>query len=180
VQLVDTPLAGAFVVEPSPIKDERGFFARTFCAEVFAARGLDDRFVQSSVSFNRRAGTLRGLHYQASPFGEAKLVRCTMGVAWDVMVDVRTGSPTYGRWFAIELSAMNRRAVYIPRGFAHGFITRSDDVEIEYQISTPYAPEHTRGIRYDDPVLAIEWPQAPAVISARDLALEPFQPEAGL
>ncbi len=165
-------LRGAFLIEPERLEDERGFFARTFCAEEFAARGLRGAVAQCSVSYNRRRGTLRGLHYQAPPHEEAKLVRCTRGAAYDVIVDIRPDSATFRQWAAIELSAENRRMLYIPEGFAHGFQTLVDETEMLYQISTAYVPEATRGIRWDDPSLAIEWPPTAArVISPRDLAL---------
>jgi len=165
-------LSGAFLVESERLEDERGFFARTFCAAEFAARGLRPPIVQCSVSYNRRRGTLRGLHYQASPHEEAKLVRCTHGAVYDVIVDIRPGSATFRQWAGIGLSAENRRALYVPEGFAHGFQTLVDDTELFYQASAAYVPEAARGIRWDDPALAIAWPPAAArVISPRDLAL---------
>jgi dTDP-4-dehydrorhamnose 3,5-epimerase len=168
-------LRGAFVIEPEPLEDERGFFARTFCAAEFAARGLRPTIAQCSVSYNRRRGTLRGLHYQAAPHEEAKLVRCTHGAVYDVIVDIRPDSATFRRWAGIELSAENRRMVYVPEGFAHGFQTLVDETEVLYQISTAYVPQAARGIRWDDPDLAIAWPPAAArVISARDLGLPAF------
>ncbi len=171
MQFVPTKLAGAFVVEPEPRGDERGFFARTFCRDEFAARGLNTTWVQCNVSFNRRAGTLRGLHWQADPHPEVKLVRCTAGAAFDVIVDLRPGSPTYRQWVAVELSADNRKAVYIPAGFAHGFQTLADGTELFYQMSEFYYPELARGARWDDPALGIEWPACGhRVVAPRDLA----------
>jgi dTDP-4-dehydrorhamnose 3,5-epimerase len=164
----ESTLAGAYTIELARVDDERGFFARTYCAEEFAARGLPAQMPQCSVSFNSRKGTLRGLHFQAAPHTEEKLVRCTAGAIFDVIVDLRVDSPTQRRWFATELTADNRRSLFIPRGFAHGFITMRDDTEVLYMISVPYAPGHDRGVRWNDPALAIQWPIEPAVISARD------------
>lgn len=169
-----TPLPGAFVIELEPHHDERGFFARTFCQEEFRAHGLDPCVAQSNVSFNRRRGTLRGLHLQRAPHEEDRLVRCTAGAIFDVIVDVRDGSSTRGRWFAITLSAKERNQLYVPKGFAHGFLTLEDDVEVSYQMSVPYVPQSTAGYRYDDPTLAIEWPFPPVVVSQRDQDLPWF------
>lgn len=174
MRLIETPLAGVVLVEPNRISDERGFFARTFCARSFRDRGLDPAVAQCSVSFNRRRGTVRGMHYQADPHGEAKLVRCTRGAIHDVIVDVRPGSATRGRWYGIDLDADNRRGLFIPAGFAHGFQTLADDTEVFYQISTDYVAEAARGIRHDDPTLAIVWPLAVSVISERDHTLPDF------
>lgn len=171
----ETELKGAYVIEPVAATDERGFFARTFCAEEFAKRGLAAAMVQCSTSFNTRQGTLRGLHYQAAPHAEDKLVRVTMGAIFDVIVDLRDTSPTRGRWFGQTLSAENRRMLYIPQGFAHGFQTLEDASEVFYQISTVYQPASARGIRWDDPDLAIAWPDAKnAIVSDRDRVLPPF------
>jgi dTDP-4-dehydrorhamnose 3,5-epimerase len=174
MQFQPTKLRGVVVVEPTPSADERGFFARTWCRETFAAHGLSAELSQCSVSFNHRKGTLRGLHYQAAPFEEAKLVRCTHGAIFDVAVDVRAGSPTFGEWVGLELSARNRRMLFVPEGVAHGFMTLEDDSEVFYQISKPYRPEAARGIRWDDPTLAIAWPLAPTVVSERDAAFAAF------
>jgi len=165
-----TPLEGALVIELEPLADGRGFFARSFCQEEFRARGLDPAIAQCNVSFNRRRGTLRGLHYQARPHLEAKVVRCTQGAIWDVIVDLRAGSPTLKRWFALELSAENRRALYVPQGFAHGFQTLVDASEVLYQMSEFHRPESARGVRWDDPALAIPWPVASPILSERDRA----------
>jgi dTDP-4-dehydrorhamnose 3,5-epimerase len=169
-------LMGAFVVEAEPHEDERGLFARLWSAEEFADRGLASAWVESSTSYNRRAGTLRGLHYQADPAAETKLVRCTRGAAFDVIVDLREGSSTYARWVGVDLAAESRRAVYVPVGFAHGFQTLVDDTELHYEISAPYTPELARGIRWDDPTLAIRWPDCDVrVISERDRELPPLR-----
>ncbi len=168
----ETPLNGAWLVSPEPAADERGLFARLFCAETFAARGLDGRLDQISASFNARAGTLRGLHLQRPPHAEAKLVRVTAGAIFDVIVDLRRGSKSYGRWFGVELNAADRQQLYIPRGFAHGFQSLTDGAEIAYHIATPFAPQAQDGVRWDDPALAIAWPKPDAaIISDRDLAL---------
>jgi dTDP-4-dehydrorhamnose 3,5-epimerase len=164
-----TELSGVFVVEAEPKADDRGLFARTYCRDEFAARGLCVNWVQCNVSFNTRAGTLRGMHWQAAPHEEVKLVRCTAGAAFDVVADLRPDSPTYRKWVGVELTAANRRAVYIPAGFAHGFQTLADGTELFYQMSGFYAPEAARGARWDDPALGIEWPAcAGRVISERD------------
>lgn len=165
-----TPLAGAFVVELQRLEDDRGFFARTFCAEEFRAHGLDPVVSQCSVSFNRRRGTLRGMHFQAAPHEEAKLVRCVQGAIWDVIVDLRPGSPTRLKWFGTELSAGNRRALYIPQGFAHGFQTLRDDSEVLYMMNVPFHPASARGLPWNDPAFGIEWPIADPVMSDRDRA----------
>lgn len=164
----ETPLAGAYTIDLDRIEDERGFFARSYCAREFATLGLDDGVVQCNVSFNCRAGTLRGMHFQAEPYGEAKLVRCTLGRILDVIVDIRPDSPTRGRWFAAELSAENRRMLFIPRGFAHGFQTLADNSEVFYQMSAFYEPSAARGLRWDDPALAIDWPIAEPIVSEKD------------
>jgi len=169
VRFVPTPLAGAFLLEPERREDDRGFFARTWCDEEADAAGIAVRWVQCNVSFNRRAGTLRGLHFQAAPHAEAKLVRCTAGAIHDVIVDLRHGSATFGRWFAAELTAANQRALFVPEGFAHGFQTLADDSEVFYQMSAAYRAGAGRGLRWDDPELAIRWPHAQTrTVSARD------------
>ena len=162
-----TPLAGALVIEPERMADSRGFFARTFCAREFAEHGLATQFVQSSVSFNARAATLRGMHFQVAPHREAKLVRCTSGAIWDAIVDLRAG-PTRLEWFGVELSAENRRALYIPEGFAHGFITLEPNSEVFYEMNQFFAPQAARGLRWNDPALGIAWPKHPEVIAERD------------
>jgi dTDP-4-dehydrorhamnose 3,5-epimerase len=167
-------LAGAFIVDIEPNCDERGLFARTFCAEEFVRVGLNTAALQCSVSFNVGKATLRGMHYQAPPYEEDKLVRCTAGAVFDVIVDIRQGSPSYGRWFGAELTAANRRALFAPKGFAHGFISLSDASEVFYMISARHAPGSARGFLWDDPKVGIAWPIRPAVISARDAAYQPL------
>ena len=166
----ESPLPGAYVVELERLADERGFFARSYCAEEFAAHGLDLEWRQCSVSYNARKGTLRGMHYQDSPHEEHKLVRCTAGAIFDVIVDVRETSPTYRHWFGAELTVDNHRSLFIPPGFAHGFLSLTDRAEVYYMISAAHAPEFSRGIRWNDPALAIDWPSAPTLVSARDAA----------
>lgn len=175
MNFVGTPLPGVFIVEIEPIEDERGFFARTFCAQEFAARGLCPQFAQVSVSYNARAGTLRGMHYQAQPDAEAKLVRCTRGAIYDVALDLRRGTSTFGKWHAVELSAANHRALYVPEGCAHGFQTLLDDSEVLYQISAPFKPGAARGVRWDDPAFGIAWPPAQRTVSGRDAAFADFR-----
>jgi len=172
----ETPLAGAFVVEIEPLRDARGLFARTFDRDAFAAHGLAVDIVQSSVSFNAGAATLRGLHYQAEPHGEDKLVRCVRGAVFDVIVDLRRDSATYCRWFGVELDEDSRRALYIPRGMAHGFQTRTPEAELLYQMSTPYVAEASRGVRWDDPAFGIQWPRADGerIMSERDRTYPDF------
>jgi len=175
----ETSLPGAFVIEPERFEDERGFFARTWDVDEFARRGLNSRLAQCSISFNRRAGTLRGMHYQAAPHAETKLVRCTMGAIFDVIVDVRDGSPTRGNWVGETLSAENRRMLYIPEGFAHGFQTLTDDAEVFYQISAFYHPDAARGVRWDDSAFGIAWPDTGGeerIIAAKDRAYGDWEP----
>ncbi len=166
----ESTLAGVYVIELTRVEDERGFFARTYSAEEFRARGLPAEMPECSVSFNSLKGTLRGLHFQAAPHAEDKLVRCTAGAIFDVIVDLRPESPTLRRWFGTELTAVNRRSLFIPKGFAHGFLTMCDDSEVFYMMSVPYAPGFDRGLRWNDPALGIRWPMEPAIISARDAA----------
>ncbi len=178
MKVLPTRIAGVHVVEPEAFHDERGIFARTWDIDVLAENGLETHVAQSSASWNRKAGTLRGLHFQRAPHEEAKLVRCTSGAIFDVAVDLRPGSPTYTQWVGIELTADNRRALYIPRGFAHGFISLTDGAEVYYQISTGYHPEAAGGYSWNDPAFAISWPLRPEVISDRDSSWPPFAPEA--
>jgi dTDP-4-dehydrorhamnose 3,5-epimerase len=174
----ETPLPGTWVVDPEPATDERGDFARTYDADEFAARGLEMEVAQCSTSRNLRWGTLRGLHYQVGDHAERKLVRCTAGAVYDVVVDLRRESPTHTHWHAVELSSRRRNAIYIPRGVAHGFQTLVDGSELLYMIDRRYEPGAARGVRWDDPAFAIEWPAPPAdrIISARDLAFEDYAP----
>ena len=167
----ETRLKGAFIVEPERLYDERGFFARTFCAEEFVANGLNPRFVQCNISFSERRGTLRGMHYQVAPHEEAKLVRCTMGAIYDVIVDLRPASSTFRQWIGVELTSENRRMLHVPEGFAHGFLTLQDNTEVLYQMSEFYHPESARGIRWDDRSLAIDWPSEVRLVSERDRQL---------
>jgi len=167
---VKTKLAGVYIVEPEKHQDARGFFARTFCARDFEKQGLAAEFVQCSISSNCTRGTLRGLHYQLSPACETKLVRCTSGAICDVVVDLRPDSPTYLQHLAVELTAQNRRALYIPEMFAHGLQTLADETEVFYQISAFYAPDKSTGLRFDDPKLGIQWPLPVTVINDKDKA----------
>jgi dTDP-4-dehydrorhamnose 3,5-epimerase len=179
VKLRELSLAGVFVVELEPLADERGSFARTFDAQAFAQAGLDARVSQCNTSFNARAGTLRGLHYQADPHGEAKLVRCTRGAVYDVVVDLREDSATYRRWLGIELREDGTDSLFVPAGLAHGFQTLADASEVHYQMTYHYVPEAARGVRWDDPALAIEWPEAPAhgrTLSERDATYPDLRP----
>lgn len=165
-------LPGAYLITMEPRSDERGWFARSYCVREFSMRGIDMQIVQSNVSFNGRRGIVRGLHYQSTPFEEAKLVRCTRGTIYDVVVDLRRDSATYGRWEGRELSEDNNRIVYVPRGFAHGYQTLTGKSEVFYEMSTFYEPSAAKGVRWNDPALAISWPDtANAVVSERDSGL---------
>lgn len=169
-------LSGAYMIEPELHVDERGFFARLWCQEEFAARGLETRLVQCSLSHNRKAGTLRGMHYQVAPYEEVKIVRCTRGAIFDVIIDLRPDSPTSGRHCGVELTALNRKMLYIPRGFAHGFQTLDDDTEVTYQMSEVYHPASARGVRWNDPAFGIAWPPAePRIIAQRDATYPDFE-----
>lgn len=177
--LTATAVAGVFLVEQTRIVDERGWFARTYCAQELAAAGVDLTIAQCSVSLNRFTGTLRGMHYQADPYAEAKLVRCTRGAIYDVALDLRRDSLTYLRWTAAELTATNGRALLVPRGCAHGFQTLIDDTEVLYQISTPFQPDAGRGVRWDDPSVGIAWPDPPQsgrIMSERDASYPDYIP----
>jgi len=170
VIFTETGLAGAVVVDLERKADDRGFFARTFCREEFAAAGLEPLVEQCNLSYNHRAGTLRGMHFQVAPATEAKLVRCTAGAIVDIIVDVRSGSPTYLRSFSVELTAENRRALYVPPMFAHGYQTLVDGAEVTYQVSEAYTPGTERGLRHDDPRLGLAWPLPVTVLSDKDAA----------
>lgn len=165
-----TPLPGAALVDLKLLEDDRGFFARSFCRQEFIDAGLDPLVEQANISFNHKAGTLRGLHYQREPNAETKLVRCYRGAIYDVIVDLRPTSPTYLKWFGAELSEDNRTAMYVPRNFAHAYLTLTDSAEVMYQVSTAYTPGAERGLRWNDPELAITWPIAPVVVSGKDAA----------
>jgi dTDP-4-dehydrorhamnose 3,5-epimerase len=172
----ETEIPGAFTVDLERRDDERGFFARAWCAEEFAAQGLSTRLVQANLSFNASAGTLRGMHFQRAPHEEAKLVRCTRGALFDAIVDLRPDSPAYRRWLGVELTAENRRALYIPEGCAHGFQTLVDATEVFYLVSEAYAPESEGGVGWDDPAFGIEWPPAEArIISPKDSSWPAFE-----
>ena len=165
----ETKLKGAYLIELEMLEDERGFFARSWSQREFEEQGLDARLAECNLSFNKREGTLRGMHYQVRPHGQPKLVRCTRGAIYDVIVDLRPGSETFKQWVGFELTPDNGRMLYIPEEFAHGFQTLADDSEVFYQMSTPYAPESARGVRFDDPAFRIEWPEATKrIIIARD------------
>jgi dTDP-4-dehydrorhamnose 3,5-epimerase len=168
MKFTKTPLKGAFLIEPERRADARGFFGRVFCRDEFEKHGLDPNVAQCNVAFNPRRGTLRGMHYQLTPHQEVKLVRCTLGAVFDVIVDLRAGSETLRRWFGAELSADNHRMLYVPKGFAHGYLTLRDDSEIFYQVSEFYSPSCERGVRFDDPAFSISWPFEPLLISDKD------------
>jgi dTDP-4-dehydrorhamnose 3,5-epimerase len=174
----ETMIEGVWVVEPERYEDERGFFARTWDTKEFARRGLNGRLVQCSISYNRRRGTLRGMHYQATPHEEAKLVRCTSGSIFDVAVDLRTESATFRRWVGTELSADNRLAMYVPEGCAHGFLTLTEESEVAYLISEFYVPDAARGVRWNDPAIGIDWPADVLVVNERDRSYPDFAAEA--
>ena len=170
----ETELPGAFVLESERAEDERGWFARVYDEAELEQRGLAARFAQGSIASNKERGTLRGMHYQAEPHAEAKLVRCIRGAVHDVIVDLRPASPTFKRWVAVELTAASGRMLYVPEGLAHGYLTLEDESETLYLISAPYAPEAARGVRWDDPAFGIEWPHDPQVMSEKDRAWPDF------
>lgn len=175
---IATRLYGTFIVEPERAEDERGFFARTWDCDEFETQGLKHRLVQCSISFNGKRGTVRGMHYQVAPYEEARLVRCTLGAVYDVAIDLRPTSATFKQWIAVELTAENRRALYVPEGLAHGFQTLAHDTEVFYQVSEFYHPEYARGVRWDDTTFGIEWPLRPSVISSKDRSFQSFSPDA--
>lgn len=170
----ETPLAGAFVIELEPHRDERGWFARSFCERELAEHGLPTRFPQSNLSFNRHAGTLRGMHYNRAPFAESKLVRPASGAIFDVIVDLRQGSPTRFRSFGVELTAAQGSALFVPAGFAHGFVTLLDDTAVHYQMGEFFNADAARGFRWNDPKFSLAWPREPSVIAARDAGYPDF------
>jgi len=174
----ETKLKGAFFIDLDLRSDERGAFARTFCAKEFAEHGLKPSVAQCNLSFNHKAGTLRGMHYQIPPASETKLVRCTKGAIYDVIIDMRPDSPTYRQHIGVELTADNRRALYVPELFAHGYQALSDGAEVVYQVGEFYTPGYERGIRYDDPAFTIQWPLPVTVMSEKDAAWKPFEPAA--
>ena len=168
MKFTETQLKGAYIIEPELLTDERGFFARSWCQKEFTERGLNPNLVQCNISFNLKKGTLRGMHYQAKPHEEAKLVRCTMGAIYDVIVDIRPESPTFKQWVAVKLTAENRKMLYIPEDMAHGFQTLVDNTEVFYQMSEFYHSESSTGLRWDNPVFEIEWPIEVKIISDKD------------
>ena len=176
--MVEQRLPGVYLIELERRADERGFFARSFCVDELAAAGLHTDYPQGNVSFNTRTHTLRGMHYQAAPHGEVKIVGCTAGAILDVVVDLRRGSPSFLQWCAVELTPASGAQLYIPAGFGHGFLTLADDTEVSYRMGTRYVPEAARGLRWDDPRIGITWPARPAVISARDATYRDLDPEA--
>lgn len=171
----ETKLQGAFILDLEERPDDRGFFARTFCMKEFEAHGLKPTVAQCNLSFNHKAGTLRGMHYQTPPAAETKLVRCTRGAIYDVIIDMRPDSPTYLQHIGVELSEDNRRALYVPELFAHGYQALTDGAEVVYQVGEFYTPGYERGIRYDDPTFGIEWPMPITVISDKDASWMPFE-----
>jgi dTDP-4-dehydrorhamnose 3,5-epimerase len=170
-----TPLPGVYLIDLQPIEDARGFFARAFCRREFEEHRLNPAIAQCNFAFNHQCGTVRGLHYQVEPAREVKLVRCIAGAIFDVIIHLRADSSTYGRWFGVELSARYRRALYVPEGFAHGYLTLADNSEIQYMVSEFYTPELERGIRWNDPAFKIEWPMTPRVISGKDASHPDFE-----
>ena len=170
----ETKLKGAFVIDVEPIEDERGLFARSWCHKEFSAQGLNSKLVQCNISFNKKKGTLRGMHYQKPPHEEVKLVRCTQGAIYDVIVDLRSSSPTHAQWVAEELTARNRRMLYVPTGFAHGFVTLTDDAEVFYHMSEFYDAQSACGVRWDDFKFNITWPEQPLHLSERDRSYPDF------
>ena len=179
MKFIETELRGAFLIEPEFLEDERGFFARTWCRKEFEQYGLNSDWVQCNISYNKRKGTLRGMHYQIAPHAEAKLVRCTMGAIYDVIIDLRPDSETYCCWISAELSAENRKMIYIPQGFANGFQTLVDNTEVFYQMSEFFASEYARSVRWNDPQFKIRWPDAERTISEKDQKIENFDPKTG-
>lgn len=175
MRFTETLLSGAFVIDPVRFEDARGFFARTWSAREMREHGCNSDLFECNVSFNKKAGTLRGMHLQLPPFAQAKLVRCTMGAIWDCIIDLRPGSPTFKQWIGAELTAENGRQLYIPEGFAHGFITLVDGTEVLYQMSNIYHAPSARGVRWNDPAFAIEWPRQPEVIIERDNTCPDFR-----
>lgn len=172
----ETALKGAFVIEPERLEDERGFFARTWCKREFESHGLGTQWAQCSISFNHKKGTLRGMHFQAAPHAESKLIRCTRGSIYDVIIDLRLDSPTCTQWIFVEMSAQSSKMIYVPEGFAHGFLTLEDDTEVFYQMSEFYAAECAGGVRWNDPTFGIVWPAEVRVINARDNNFPDFTP----
>jgi dTDP-4-dehydrorhamnose 3,5-epimerase len=176
MKFTETPLAGAYLIDLEKRGDDRGFFARAFCVHEFGARGLVTQFVQVNDSLSERRGTLRGMHYQLAPKAETKLVRCIRGALFDVILDLRRESPTFCKSFGAQLTSENRQMMYIPKGFAHGFLTLEDDTEAFYFVDEFYAPEKERGVRFDDPRFSLFWPTPPVVVSDKDKRQRDFDP----
>ncbi|MEZ6040488.1 MAG: dTDP-4-dehydrorhamnose 3,5-epimerase [Planctomycetaceae bacterium] len=180
MKFTETPVHGVWLVEPERHEDNRGFFARTWCAREFEQRGLDHRLVQCNVSYNRQRGTVRGMHFQKSPCEEAKLVRCTAGAVWDVVVDLRSDSETYLQHLAVQLDPVDHIAVYIPKGCAHGFQTLEDSTELLYQMTEYFSPDAASGVRWNDPLINVQWPIDVSVIAERDLQFPDFTTGKGI
>lgn len=174
MKFIETKLKGAYIIELEPMEDERGFFARSFCQKEFEEHGLNPRIVQCNISYNKKKGTLRGMHYQGVPHEEAKLVSCLRGAIYDVIIDLRPSSTTYCKWFAVELSAQNYKMLYVPEGFAHGFQTLENNTVVFYQMSEFYHPECARGVRWDDKAFGITWPLSVKITSNKDRSLSRF------
>lgn len=175
MRFIETPLKGAYVVELEKHGDDRGFFARAFCVEEFKKQGLNPTVLQANISGSTKKGTLRGLHYQVAPMAEVKFIRCIKGAVFDVLVDLRPESPTFKKWYGVELTPENQKAVYIPEGFAHGHQTLKFDSQIMYLVSQVYSPKHERGVRYDDPAIGVLWPLVPTVMSDKDKSWPDFK-----
>lgn len=172
---IETRLKGAYIIELEKVEDERGFFARSWCQKEFETHGLNPNLVQCNISYNKIKGTLRGMHYQVAPYKEAKLVRCTRGAIYDVIIDLRPNSKTFKQWIAEELNAKSHEMLYIPEGFAHGFQTLEDDTEVFYQMSEFYYQEYARGVRWNDPAFSIGWPIKPSIINQKDRFYDLFE-----
>jgi len=177
MNFAETKLSGVFLIEPELLKDDRGSFARSFCIDEFNEAGIEIQVVQANISFNKYSGAVRGMHYQVSPHAEAKVVRCTSGSLYDVVVDLRPDSPSYSQWIGIELNAENRYAMFVPKGCAHGFQTLVDGTEVSYLMSERYVPEAASGVRYDDPAFGIDWPLKVSSVSDRDRSWSDFKPQ---
>lgn len=168
MKFIETKLKGAYIIELEPIEDERGFFARSFCIDEFKKNGIDFKIVQCNISHNKKKGALRGMHYQVAPHQEAKLVSCIKGAIYDVIIDLRKNSPNYGQWVAVELNEENKKMFFIPKGFAHGFQTLTDNCEVQYFMLEFYSPEYGSGVRYNDPFFNIKWPIKNPILSEKD------------
>lgn len=175
MKFVAALLSGAYIIEPEPIKDNRGFFSRTFCQKEFEQHGLEFHFVQCNISWNKEKGILRGMHYQLPPHAEVKVVRCTRGAIYDVIIDLRPDSPSYCKWVGVELSADNYRMLYVPENFAHGYQTLEPNTEVFYLVSEFYAPSSERGVRWNDPAFKINWPLPNSILSTKDKSYPDFQ-----